>query len=297
MTINKRFTTVSQCITFMAIMAAINVIFVLLTTFVPFLLFLLVFLLPLSCTLVVLMCPKKYFIIYAFSTIGLCLIVTIYNISDTLFYIIPSIVTGFVFAVCVEQKVNFSIGIILASFVQFGLSYAAIPLIKLITQVDILLVFEQAFGIGEIDNLQTFEFLAVFLLSFVQELISYLAIKYGLQKLNYKIEEDKTSLLIIGLALLINLFLSLLFILLEWSIFVVFFFTSLFFGFVLVMWIIFLGRVYNYAILAVLSIALIFVFALLNSNFGLSAGLLAIIGYIFSILIIAFVNNWLVKSK
>ena len=297
MTINKRFTTVSQCITFMAIMAAINVIFVLLTTFVPFLLFLLVFLLPLSCTLVVLMCPKKYFIIYAFSTIGLCLIVTIYNISDTLFYIIPSIVTGFVFAVCVEQKVNFSIGIILASFVQFGLSYAAIPLIKLITQVDILLVFEQAFGIGEIDNLQTFEFLAVFLLSFVQELISYLAIKYGLQKLNYKIEEDKTSLLIIGLALLINLFLSLLFILLEWSIFVVFFFTSLFFGFVLVMWIIFLGRVYNYAILAVLSIALIFVFALLNSNFGLSAGLLTIIGYIFSILIIAFVNNWLVKSK
>ena len=297
MTINKRFTTVSQCITFMAIMAAINVIFVLLTTFVPFLLFLLVFLLPLSCTLVVLMCPKKYFIIYAFATIGLCLIVTIYNISDTLFYIIPSIVTGFVFAVCVEQKVNFSIGIILASFVQFGLSYAAIPLIKLITQVDILLVFEQAFGIGEIDNLQTFEFLAVFLVSFVQELISYLVIKYGLQKLNYKIEEDRTSLLIIGLALLINLFLSLLFILLEWSIFVVFFFTSLFFGFVLVMWIIFLGRVYNYAILAVLSIALIFVFALLNSNFGLSAGLLAIIGYIFSILIIAFVNNWLVKSK
>ena len=297
MTINKRFTTVSQCITFMAIMAAINVIFVLLTTFVPFLLFLLVFLLPLSCTLVVLMCPKKYFIIYVFATIGLCLIVTIYNISDTLFYIIPSIVTGFVFAVCVEQKVNFSIGIILASFVQFGLSYAAIPLIKLITQVDILLVFEQAFGIGEIDNLQTFEFLAVFLVSFVQELISYLVIKYGLQKLNYKIEENRTSLLIIGLALLINLFLSLLFILLEWSIFVVFFFTSLFFGFVLVMWIIFLGRVYNYAILAVLSIALIFVFALLNSNFGLSAGLLAIIGYIFSILIIAFVNNWLVKSK
>ena len=297
MTINKRFTTVSQCITFMAIMAAINVIFVLLTTFVPFLLFLLVFLLPLSCTLVVLMCPKKYFIIYAFATIGLCLIVTIYNISDTLFYIIPSIVTGFVFAVCVEQKVNFSIGIILASFVQFGLSYAAIPLIKLITQVDILLVFEQAFGIGEIDNLQTFEFLAVFLVSFIQELISYLVIKYGLQKLNYKIEEDKTSLLIIGLALLINLFLSLLFILLEWSIFVVFFFTSLFFGFVLVMWIIFLGKVYNYAILAVLSIALIFVFALLNSNFGLSAGLLAIIGYIFSILIIALVNNWLVKSK
>lgn len=281
----------------MAIMAAINVIFVLLTTFVPFLLFLLVFLLPLSCTLVVLMCPKKYFIIYAFATIGLCLIVTIYNISDTLFYIIPSIITGFVFAVCVEQKLNYSICIILASFVQFGLSYAAIPLIKLITQVDILLVFENAFGIKDLENLQTYEFLAVFLVSFVQELISYLVIKYGLQKLNYKVEEDKSSLLIIGFALLINLFLSLLFILLKWSIFVVFFFTSLFFGVILIIWIIYLGNKYNYAILAGLSIALIFVFALVYSQFGLSAGLLAIIGYIFSILIIAFVNNWLVKSK
>lgn len=297
MTINKRFDSVGKSIAFMAIMAAINVIFVLLTTFVPFLLFVLVFILPLSCTFVVLMCPKKYFIIYAFATIGLCLIVTIYNISDTLFFIIPSIITGFVFAVCVEQRVNYAISIILASFVQFGLSYAALPLIKLITQVDLLKTIEEAFKITQMDYLEVFEFLAVFLVSFVQEVISYLVIRYGLQKLNYRIEDDKNSVLLLIAGLLINLFCATLFVTIKWSIFAVFLFTSLYFGVFLILWIAFLRRKYNYFILGGLTIIAVFLFALIYNQFGKQASLLVIIGHLFSILIIAFVNNWLVKTK
>ena len=294
---NKKFNSLAHSITFMAIMAAINVIFVLLTTFVPFLLFLLVFILPLSCTLVVLLCPKKYFIIYAFATIGLCIIVTMSNISDTLFYIIPSIITGFIFAICVEQKINYAISIILATFVQFGLSYASLPLIKLITQVDLLLTIEQALNIKNVEHLQVYEFLAVFIVSFVQEIVSYLVLRYGLRKMNFKIEDDKYSLLMLITGLLINLFLGLLFIILRWSIFGVFIFSSLYFGVFLILWIIFLGRKYNYAILVLISIASIFVFAFLYSYYGIQAGLLVIISYLFLILIIAFVNNWLVKSK
>ena len=94
MNITKRETLV-QNIAYMAIMAAINVVFVLITTLVPALLFLMIFVLPLTSTMVTLLCKKKYFPIYAVATIGLCMVVTLWKIDDTIFYVIPSIITGF----------------------------------------------------------------------------------------------------------------------------------------------------------------------------------------------------------
>ena len=297
MTLNKKFTSIPQCITFMAIMAAINVIFVLLTTFVPFLLFLLVFVLPLSCTLVVLLCPKKLFIIYACATIGLCMIVTMHNISDTLFYIIPSIITGFVFAICVEQKIPYSIAIMLATFIQFGLSYAALPLIKLITHVDLLVTLEKLFNVYELEYVLVIEFFAVFAVSLIQEILSFIVIGYGLQKMNYKIEENKNSILYLSFTLLLNLFLATLFIILKWSIFVVFLTASAYFGVFVILWIAYLQNKIYYIVLVVLSLALVFTFAALYGAFGVFASLLAVIGYLFSLLIIVFINNCLVKTK
>ena len=106
MGIFKKRETLTQNIAFMGIMAAINVVFVLLTTFVPLLFVLIVFVLPLTSTMVALHCNKKFFPIYAVATIGLCLICTIWKIDDTLFYVIPSIISGFVFALLAERKLS-----------------------------------------------------------------------------------------------------------------------------------------------------------------------------------------------
>ena len=295
MIFNKKFTTVSQCITFMAIMAAINVIFVLLTTFVPFLLFLLVFLLPLCCTLVVLMCSKRYFLIYAFATIGLCLIITMNNIGDTLFYIIPSMITGFVFAVCVEQKIPYSIGIIGATFVQFGLSYALLPLIKLITQVDVLYTIEEMLHITDIEYLQVIEFLGVFVVCFMQEIISFIVIKYGLKKLNYEVKEDDKQIVFIEIGSIINLFFSTLFVMLHWSIAVIFLFSSFYFAFFEIVWIILRKKRLNYIVAIGLTIAAVFGFAATYSTLGKIFAIYILIIYLCALLIIVFINNCLVK--
>ena len=297
MILNKKFTNVAQCITFMAIMAAINVIFVLLTTFVPFLLFLLVFLLPLCCTLVVLMCSKRYFLIYAFATVGLCLIVTLNNISDTLFYIIPSMITGFVFAVCVEKGVPYSIGIITATFIQFGLSYALIPLIELITHVHILHALEELFHITNLEYLQIVEFLAVFIVCFMQEILSFIVIKYGLKKLNYEIKEDEKQILYIEIGSIINLLLATIFTMLHWSIAAVFLFSSFYFAFFEVVWIIFRKNKINYIIAIVLTTATVFGFAAAYSGLGNIFGIYVLIIYLCALLIIVFINNCLAKRN
>ena len=89
----KKKETLVQNITYMAIMAAINVVFVLITVLVPFLFFLIVFVLPLTSTIVTLHCKKRYFPIYAVATIGLCMICTMWQIGDTIFYVIPSVIS------------------------------------------------------------------------------------------------------------------------------------------------------------------------------------------------------------
>jgi len=61
MSVFKKRETLIQNITYMAIMAAINVVFVVLTTLVPLLMFLIIFVLPLTSTVVALFCKKKYY--------------------------------------------------------------------------------------------------------------------------------------------------------------------------------------------------------------------------------------------
>ena len=58
-------TTLVHNITYMAIMTAINLIFIVLDTFVPFLMFLLILLLPFVSAVVSYFCQKRYYIIYA----------------------------------------------------------------------------------------------------------------------------------------------------------------------------------------------------------------------------------------
>ena len=122
-----------QNIAYMGIMAAINVIaivmmnYVLPLLFLPFALFM-----PLTSTVVTLLCKKRYFPIYAIATIGLCFLVSINNISDTLFYVIPSIISGFAFGMLIEYRMSSPISIFVTGLIYTGLSYASIPLIEAI---------------------------------------------------------------------------------------------------------------------------------------------------------------------
>ena len=169
----KKKENLSENIAFMAIMAAINVVFVIMTTFIPFLLFILVFLLPLSCTLVMLLCRKEYFVIYFVSTILLCLATTFWNISDTLFYIIPSMITGSLFALFINKRIQYQYSILICTIVQTCLSYLSLPLIKLITTIDILELYTSFFTFDTASQKIAFQLIAVVIISLLQEIISY----------------------------------------------------------------------------------------------------------------------------
>ena len=127
-------TTLVHHITYMGIMTAINLIFIVLATYIPFLMFLLILLLPFVSAVVSYYCQKRYYIIYAVASIGLCLI---FNINDTIFYVVPAIVTGFMIGLLLEKKINPFWLILSSTIIESALTFALIPLINLIGNVDV----------------------------------------------------------------------------------------------------------------------------------------------------------------
>lgn len=195
MKLNHKNDNLIKSIPLMALMAAINVIFVLITTLVPVLLFLIVFVLPLTSVLVTLKCPKRYFFIYAISTILLCLGITFWCIDDTIFYVIPSIISGFLFGLFIEKKVPIVYVVIITTFAQMLCSYASIPLIQLITNRNIITVFATALNIQDFAYLDYLVPVFIFFISMVQEIISFLVIKDEIIKFGYSFSNQNTPLL------------------------------------------------------------------------------------------------------
>ena len=191
MALFKKRESLTQNIAYMAIMAAINVVFVLITTFVPVLMVLLVLVLPLTNVVVTLFCKKKYFLIYAIATIGLCMLVTMWNITDTFLYVIPSMITGFIFGIMVEKKMPAIYILISTSIIQFACSYALIPFIQAVFNTDIVMVFLTAFGLK---NFQYNAYLIPAFISFLaiaQSTLAYALIKAEIPKLGFEVNIDQ----------------------------------------------------------------------------------------------------------
>lgn len=204
MAIFKKRETLTQNIAYMAIMAAINVVFTLITTLVPVLMVLLVLVLPLTNVVVTLYCKKRYFPIYAIVTVGLCLLVTMWDITETFFYVIPSIFSGFVFGVMIEKKIPAVFILMSTAIIQFGFTYAAIPFIKNVLGVDIIMIFAKAFGVSTFKYLDYLVPTFVAFMALAQSALAYIFIKSEIPKMGYSVtlEHDKYYFVIPLLTLL-----------------------------------------------------------------------------------------------
>ena len=167
---NKK-TTLVHHITYMGIMAAINFIFVLLATFIPAFMFLLILILPFASTIVSYYCLKKYYIIYAVASVVLCLITG--NFADTIFYVVPAIITGFVIGVLLGKKINPFWLILVSSLIESLLTFAFIPLINLIIHDDIVALFLNAFRITNFAYKTELTYLFVYFISLLQCSLSH----------------------------------------------------------------------------------------------------------------------------
>lgn len=288
--------TIIQNITYMALMAAINVIFVLLTTLVPFLVFLIVFVLPLTSTIVTLHCRKRYYPIYAVATIGLCLLCTIWKIDDTIFYVIPSIISGFVFGFLVEKKVPSFWIILSTTLLQIGFTYASIPLIKLMTGRNIIDDFATVFMIKDFIYLDYVTPCFIFFLALAQQILAFVVIREELPKFGYELNEPKNIPLSLGISILVSITFGVIFAFIYGPIAYLFTLVALFLSIYAITYLVLENKIIIYILLGVSLLVSFFLFAVFYSMVKAPLGLLFINILFFIIGIIVLLNNYLVKS-
>ena len=289
--------TLVQNITYMALMAAINVIFVLLTTLVPFLFFLIVFVLPLTSTIVTLHCKKRYFPIYAVATIGLCLLCTIWKIDDTIFYVIPSIISGFVFGFMVEKKVP-SFWIILATTIlQIGFTYASIPLIKLMTGRNIIEDFATVFMVKDFIYLDYVTPCFIFFIALAQEILAFVIIREELPKFGYTLNDPKNIPLSLCVTILSSIVLVVIFAFIYGPLSYLFTLIALFLTIYAIAYLRLENKVLIYILLGAAVLVTFFLFAVFYPMVPVPFGLLFINILFFIVSIIVLFNNYLVKRN
>ncbi len=287
--------TLTQNITYMAIMAGVNAVFSLIAAFFPILSVFLMIILPLTSTIVFLFTKHKYFFIYAFATIALCLLITMWDMSFTIFYIVPSIISGYLFGIFIKHKIQSIWIIFITSIVQALFYTLTIPLVNFIFEVDLIKVFLSAFLLNESVHIFVIIPSFFFLLALIQMSFSHLIIANEINKFGYELNEEKIN---------INLFSVLNFVFLLLIIPFIFFYPSASYLFLIISFYFAFYLLFNstpirkYALLIIycfVGFLFIFLFAFLFPLIEAPFGLLILSFIPLSITIVSFVNNLLLK--
>lgn len=197
--------TLVQNIAFLAIMAAINIVLLLLTNILPYLLLLLTLILPFVSLLVTMLCKKRYYPIYVVVTIGLSFLVSIDAINNTLFYILPGVLSGFIFGYCLEKQIPSNYSILYSAFVYVVCSYLSVFICSTVLGVPIEDLY---FSILNLDQFFHKEYLIapfIFSVGIIQSSLSYLVIQNEIKKLGIIEKEIDSNFEIIYLFVFILL--------------------------------------------------------------------------------------------
>ena len=180
--------TLIRTICFMSFFVGINVICTFLTTVLPLVGLLLIIFLPLTSAIVEITCKDRWFPIYAFATIGLSIAVSLSSIDFTIFYVVPSIFTGYIFGLFYKLGIPKIFTVFVASFVQTILSFAFIPLLELITGANLFDVFIKIFRISDRFWFDSTVLLVFFSIALIQTILSFIVVENELKKFGTKFE-------------------------------------------------------------------------------------------------------------
>lgn len=294
MAVFKKKTTLVHHITYMGIMTAINLIFIVLATYIPFLMFLLILLLPFVSAVVSYYCKKRYYVIYAVASIGLCMI---FNISDTLFYVVPAIATGFMIGLLLEKKINPFWLILSSTIIETALTFALIPLINLIGNVNIIDTFLTIFKLNDFSYKVEITYLFIYFLSLVQCTLTHFVLLNDAKKIGIDVETSVSSYAPYIIGTEATIICSLVFSFFYTPLSLIFLAISIYFAIFLLIDLLLSKKTLVYVLLGISLLICFFVFAFLYATIKQPLGLLIAIIFPFVVSLTSFVNNYLVKSK
>ena len=187
--LTKRETPI-QNIAFVSISAAIVALLSLLLEFVPFSALFVTLLLPTIAACSVEYTKGKYGFLFLFASLLLSFIVTLSNYMDTLFYVYPALISGFLYGTLRKYHLAVPLIVFACSVLSLLLNYAMIPLIKLIYEIDIIPFTINLLGLSSKTNILDIVPAFLFVYSLAEIGISHLFIELTNKKLHYEEKEE-----------------------------------------------------------------------------------------------------------
>ena len=185
-----------------SLMCGLSTIFILASTFIPGTCILSLLLLPLFTTMVVLKVTYRYVLIYSCALVSISLI----DPLNSLFIVIPSIITGLSFGVLIKKYIHGYYIIFFSSLVLLVLQIGAKYAISLIYEQDMQEIMGQIMHFKETTFAYIF-YIFLFLVSLAQATLTYVIGTNELTKLGFTFNEKKNDfvrILIITMILLIS---------------------------------------------------------------------------------------------
>lgn len=197
--------TVVENMAFMAMFAGIDALLSLVAALLPVSAIFLMVVVPLTATIVALLCRARYFPIFFFATLGTCIAVSAWNFQNTLFYILPGLVVGGVYGFLLKKKAYPSVLVFLSGIVEFGFFYLSMALIQWIYGVDMRFFLLGLIGKGDSPNAPTIFPLFAFGYSLVQIGLTHIFIVAELSRFDLEISDEKKAPLLSPLATFISI--------------------------------------------------------------------------------------------
>jgi hypothetical protein len=181
----------AQNLAYLGLMCALNCVMATLATLVPLSSFFVILLLPLVSALAIALTEDKYALVYLVAALGLSLSVTAYDITETLFYVLPAIVMGTFYGFLLKKGCPTAFLLVGSAAIQTGLNYAALPLIKLLSGQDFIVFMENLLGLAGEEWIDYILLSLIFAYSLIEVILSHLAMTPLMHKLGIVPSSDE----------------------------------------------------------------------------------------------------------
>lgn len=256
-----------QNIAFIAMMAAINGAFSVIISFIFGSAIVAALVLPCVNALAIYVLKPKWIAVYCITVIAIPLIVTCYDLTTTLFYIIPAITAGLLYGALNKFRCPVALTILVCSLWTLGTTYLSFYLIGIIYEIDMISGFLTAIGKGGSSFATALFPSLMFGVSWASISINHLVMYFIHEKLGFETREYSFEKYLYPVLVIVFSDLSLVLAFHSTTLTYLFFSLSLFFTIFTVPQLLRKLRFYYYIILVVLLVAAFLSFAIFAKQF------------------------------
>ncbi len=178
-------------IPFMALMTALIVVLSIFGTYLPLSSLIIALFITLPSVFVSILVPRKFYIIYFISALGLSLLTSFNDISFTLSFIFPSLIIGFLQGLFIDKKYNCLVLTYISSIIYFILEILLFYFVKVILNVSMIEGMEKIFHLHTNEEGKFIVLSLILISSFLSISLSTYVMNFEIKKIGYSLTFNK----------------------------------------------------------------------------------------------------------